>query len=265
MFGSATTYPRTRQEVRDKSEVFLFYWRPILVSLSKFWILIFPHIFGHRRCRNGIGAEDIFDSWLVYTIIYLYIYNIYIYICWCPITSTIWKVPKVRDPITSLAITVPYFWAREQHHQLIPLKSVNHWWNPSIFPITWHIYHQYTPVMLALIYQYHGSVMGNWRYTSFSLTNLGLFIYFYSSKHHPILNGYRVWLQSKPPEILERFEYPTIKLPNCWLTYPNIYLVTSKIPPTGIVLACFSHFPICSARISQIFHTTLQKILRTTS
>ena len=62
MFGSATTYPRTRQEVRDKSEVFLFYWRPILVSLSKFWILIFPHIFGHRRCRNGIGAEDIFDS-----------------------------------------------------------------------------------------------------------------------------------------------------------------------------------------------------------
>ena len=73
---------------------------------------------------------------LVYIYMYIYIY-VYIYICWCPITSTIWKVPKVRDPITSLAITVPYFWAREQHHQLIPLKSVNHWWNPSIFPITW--------------------------------------------------------------------------------------------------------------------------------
>ena len=162
----------------------------------------------------------------------------------------------VGDPITSLAITVPYFWARQQHHQLIPLKSTGESLVKSQhFPNDMAIIGGIPHFLYTYIYANYNTRVSTVS-IKWGITNLGLFIYLYSSMHHPILNGYWVWLQSKPLEILEWFEYPTIKLPNCWLTYPNIYLVTPKNPTDRY---CFSHFPTCSARISQFFHKNSAK------
>ena len=87
-------------------------------------------------------------------------------------TMEFYDFPHIGNVMSSQLLLTPSFFRRVglNHQPERHTLSLSHDGSMVLlYMVTFtYIYHQYTPVMLALIYQHHGSVMG---LTSFTMTN----------------------------------------------------------------------------------------------